>query len=159
MKKVVLICFGKLKTPGLDSAVGEFTKRLGAYTKYSCIEMKSTQSPEKDEEMILDLLQSQSFKNNYSRTPMIWALDETGKAMKTTTWASEFKEIQDKGSGELVLILGGSYGLSESILKMANKLISFGPQTLSHELARLVLVEQLYRALSYNSGHPYHHEG
>jgi len=159
MKKVVLICFGKLKTPGLEEAVSEFTKRLSAYTKYSCIELKSTQSPEKDEEMIFDLMQNQSFRNNYSRSPQIWALDETGKAMKTTQWASSFQEIQDRGSGELVFILGGSYGLSEAILKSAHKLISFGPQTLSHELARLVLVEQLYRALSYSSGHPYHHEG
>ena len=159
MKKIVLICFGKLKTPGLDEAVAEFTKRLGAYTKFSCVEMKSTQSPEKDEALILELLQSQSFKNNHARTPQIWALDETGKAMKTTAWASEFLEIQDRRSGELVMIIGGSYGLSEKIIKMANKLISFGPQTLSHELARLVLVEQLYRALSFGAGHPYHHEG
>jgi 23S rRNA (pseudouridine1915-N3)-methyltransferase len=159
MKKTVLICFGKLKTPGMDDAVAEFTKRLGAYTKYSCIEMKSTQSPEKDEAMILELLESQSFKNNYARAPQIWALDETGKAMKTTEWASEFKDLQDRGSGELVLILGGSYGLSDAILKKSHKRISFGPQTLSHELARLVLVEQLYRALSFAAGHPYHHEG
>ena len=159
MKKVVLICFGKLKTPGLEDAVAEFTKRLSAYTKYSCVELKSTQSPEKDEVMILELLQSQSFKNNHARTPQIWALDETGKPMKTTRWSSEFLEIQDRGSGELVFILGGSYGLSEKILKLAHKLVSFGPQTLSHELARLVLVEQLYRALSYAAGHPYHHEG
>jgi len=158
MKKTVLICFGKLKTPGLEDAVGEFTKRLSGYTKFSCIEMKSTQSPEKDESMIVDLLSSQSFKNNYARNPIIWALDETGKSMKTTQWADEFSEIQDRGSGDLVFILGGSYGLSEKILKMAGKLVSFGPQTLSHELARLVLVEQLYRALSYSAGHPYHHE-
>ncbi len=159
MKKVVLLCFGKLKTPGLEDAVSEFTKRLGAYTKYSCVEMKSTQSPEKDEAMILELLQSQSFKNNHARSPQIWALDETGKAMKTTQWSLDFQEIQDRGTGELVFILGGSYGLSEKVLKMAHRLVSFGPQTLSHELARLVLVEQLYRALSYSAGHPYHHEG
>lgn len=159
MKKVVLICFGKLKTPGLEDAVAEFTKRLGAYTKFSCVELKSTQSPEKDETILLELIQSQAFKNNHARNPQIWALDETGKAMKTTQWSAEFTEIQDRGQGELVFILGGSYGLSEKILKMAHKLVSFGPQTLSHELARLVLVEQLYRALSYGAGHPYHHEG
>ena len=159
MKKIVLICFGKLKTPGLEDAVAEFTKRLGGYTKFSCVEMRSTQSPEKDEAMVLELLQSQAFKNNYARNPQIWVLDETGKAMKTTEWASEFQEILDRGSGELVFILGGSYGLSEAVLKLAHKRVSFGPQTLSHELARLVLVEQLYRALSYSAGHPYHHEG
>ncbi len=159
MKKIVLICFGKLKTPGLDEAVAEFTKRLSAYTKFSVIEMKSTQSPEKDEALILELLQSQSFKTNHARTPQLWALDETGKAMKTTEWAKEFEQIQDRGSGELVFMIGGSFGLTEKILNLVQKKVSFGPQTLSHELARLVLVEQLYRALSYSAGHPYHNEG
>lgn len=143
----------------MEDAVQEFTKRLGAYTRYSCIEMKSTQSPEKDETLILDLLESQSFKNNHARSPQIWALDETGKSMKTSEWSTKFKELQDQGSGELVFILGGSYGLSDAIIKKAHQRISFGPQTLSHELARLVLVEQLYRALSFAAGHPYHHEG
>lgn len=158
MKKITLICFGKLKTPGLEDAVAEFTKRLSGYTKFSCIEMKSTQSPEKDDRLVLDLLESQSFKTNYSRSPQIWALDETGKAMKTTEWASRFGEIQDRGSGELVLLIGGSYGLGQEVLALAHRRVSFGPQTLSHEIARLVLVEQLYRTLSFSTGHPYHHE-
>jgi 23S rRNA (pseudouridine1915-N3)-methyltransferase len=55
--------------------------------------------------------------------------------------------------------MGGSLGLGERILKQAQKRIGFGPQTLSHELARLVLMEQLYRALSFRAGHPYHNEG
>jgi 23S rRNA (pseudouridine1915-N3)-methyltransferase len=159
MKKTVLICFGKLKTPGMENAVAEFTKRLGPYTKFSCIELKSTQSPEKDESLVLDLLESQSFQTHYARNPQIWALDETGKALKTTEWSSAFKEIQNHGSGELVLIIGGSYGLGDQILNKAHKKISFGPQTFSHELARLVLIEQLYRVLSFGAGHPYHHEG
>lgn len=159
MKKVVLICFGKLKTPGLESAVAEFTKRMGAYTKFTCIELKSTQDPDKDEALVLDLLEGQSFKNQHARNPVIWALDETGKPMKTTEWSKQFKQIQDRGTGDLVFLLGGSYGLSENLLKKADRKVSFGPQTLSHELARLVLVEQLYRALSYGAGHPYHHEG
>jgi 23S rRNA (pseudouridine1915-N3)-methyltransferase len=86
-------------------------------------------------------------------------MDETGKAMKTTDWAQSFEELGDRGSGELVLIIGGSLGLGENILKLAQKKVSLGPQTLSHELARLILVEQIYRALSFLEGHPYHNEG
>lgn len=152
MKKIVLICFGKLKTPGLDEAVAEFTKRLSPYTQFSVVEMKSTQSPEKDETLILERLEK-------LKKSKIWALDETGKALKTTEWAKEFTQIQNRDSGELVFIIGGAFGLTENILKRADQKISFGPQTLSHELARLVLVEQLYRALSYSAGHPYHNEG
>lgn len=159
MKKIVLVCFGKLRTPGLEDSVAEFSKRLSAFTRLTCLELKSTQSPEKDERLVLDLIESPSFKNLHSRNPVIWAMDETGKAMKTTQWALKFREIQDRNSGELLLLLGGSYGLGEKLLKKSDQIISFGPQTLSHELARLVLVEQLYRTLSFNAGHPYHHEG
>jgi 23S rRNA (pseudouridine1915-N3)-methyltransferase len=170
MRKVTLVCFGKLKTPGLDEAVGEFTKRLGRYTDFSVVELKPLPVPEKSESLrssipekegslVLELLSSPGFKSKSGRQSTIWCMDETGKAMPTREWADALKEIQNHGSGELVLIIGGSLGLGENLLKSCNKRISLGPQTLSHELARLILTEQLYRALSFLSGHPYHNEG
>jgi 23S rRNA (pseudouridine1915-N3)-methyltransferase len=170
MKKITLICYGKLKSPGFDAAVGEFTKRLGRYTDFRVIELKPTKVseksetlrhtiPEKEGAQIIELMASPSFKAQSGRAPALWCLDETGKAMKTTEWANALLELNDRGSGELVFVIGGSLGLGENILKTAHKKVSFGPQTLSHELARLVLVEQLYRALSYLDGHPYHNEG
>ena len=79
--------------------------------------------------------------------------------MKTTDWAKSLNTLADRGSGELVFVVGGSLGLGDSILKIAHHRLSFGPQTVSHEIARLLLVEQVYRALSFLSGHPYHNEG
>jgi 23S rRNA (pseudouridine1915-N3)-methyltransferase len=170
MKKVTLVCFGKLKTPGLGDAVQEFEKRLTRYTDFKTIELKPLPVPEKSEalrslipekeaQILSDLFQTPSFKSSAGRLPEIWCLDETGKSMKTTEWAKSLRELSDRGSGELVIVIGGSLGLSETLLKSAQKLVSFGPQTFSHELARLVLVEQLYRALSFLTGHPYHNEG
>ncbi len=170
MRKVTLVCFGKLKTPGFEAAVNEFTKRLGRYTEFNTIELKPlpvpeksealrTQIPEKEGEILLELFESPGFRSKAGRTPAFWCLDETGKARPTREWASSLKDLEEKGSGELAIIIGGSLGLGENILKFAQSRISFGPQTLSHELARLILVEQLYRALSYLEGHPYHNEG
>ncbi len=170
MKKVTLVCFGKLKTPGLEAAVQEFEKRLTRYTDFKTVELKPVTVPEKSEalrslipekeaEILLELFQSPGFKTKAGRTPEIWCLDETGKAMKTTEWAQSLETLTDRGSGELVFVIGGSLGLGDGILKIAHKRISFGPQTLSHEIARLLLVEQTYRALSYLEGHPYHNEG
>ncbi len=170
MKKITLICYGKLKTPGFSDSVAEFTKRLGRYTDFQVIELKPlpvpeksealrSQIPEKEGEEILALVSSPGFKQRAGRLAPIWCLDETGKAMKTTEWASELNELSDRGSGELILVIGGSLGLGSNLLKGAQKRVSFGPQTLSHELARLILVEQIYRALSYLEGHPYHNEG
>ena len=170
MRKITLVCFGKLKTAGLDLAVAEFTKRLTRYTDFSVIELKPLPVPEKSDtlrnsipekegELLLQLFQSPGFKTKAGRSPIFWCLDETGKANPTRHWAESLKEIDAKGSSELVVIIGGSMGLGQNILDFAKHRISLGPQTLSHELARLILVEQLYRALSFLEGHPYHNEG
>lgn len=170
MKKVTLICYGRLKTPGLSESVAEFTKRLSRYTEFQVVELKPVpipeksealraQIPEKEGEEILALLASPAFKQRAGRSPELWCLDETGKSLKTSEWASALSLLADRGSGELVLVIGGSLGLGSNILKAAHKRLCFGPQTLSHELARLILVEQLYRALSFLEGHPYHNEG
>lgn len=170
MKKITLVCFGKLKTKGLGDAVQEFEKRLTRYTDFKTIELKPIpipdksetlrlRNPEKEAAMLVELFESPNFKSQAGRLPEIWCLDETGKSMKTTEWAQSLQHLNDRGSGELVFVIGGSLGLSTEFLKLAQKRLSFGPQTFSHELARLVLVEQLYRALSYLKGHPYHNEG
>jgi 23S rRNA (pseudouridine1915-N3)-methyltransferase len=170
MKRITLVCFGKLRTAGFEPAVGEFEKRLKRYTAFEVRELRGLPVPEKEgllrdqvsekeADMILELISSPGFKSRSGRNPDLWCLDETGKAMKTTEWAVALGEISDHGSGELVLVIGGSLGLGDRILKQAQKRISFGPQTMSHELARLVLMEQLYRSLSFRSGHPYHNEG
>ena len=170
MKKITLICYGKLKTPGFDDAIAEFTKRLSRYTDFQVIELRPTpipeksealrdQIPEKEGEQILELMATPAFKQKAGHQTELWCLDETGKSMKTTEWAAHFETLRYRGSGELVLVIGGSLGVGHNLLKAATRRISFGPQTLSHELARLVLVEQLFRALSFNEGHPYHNEG
>ena len=151
MKKITLICYGKLKTPGLLAAVEEFSKRLSKYTDFKTFELKR--------EEVIEVLSSPALKPRAGNQSELWCLDETGIALKTSEWAKYLLNINEKKSGELVLVIGGSFGLTDAILKSAHRKVSFGPQTLSHQLARLVLVEQLYRALSVNAGHPYHKEG
>ncbi|MBU6154080.1 MAG: 23S rRNA (pseudouridine(1915)-N(3))-methyltransferase RlmH [Bdellovibrionales bacterium] len=170
MRKITLVCFGKLKTPGLDLAVGEFAKRLTRYTDFQVVELRPIPVPEKSETLrssipekeaaiLLELLESPGFKSKAGKNPELWCLDETGKALPTREWAKNLQELATRGSGELVLLIGGSLGLGDAILSRSHRKVSLGPQTLSHELARLILTEQLYRALSYLSGHPYHNEG
>jgi 23S rRNA (pseudouridine1915-N3)-methyltransferase len=170
VKKITLVCFGKLKTPGFMESIEEFSNRIYRYADFQVIELKPFPIPEKSETLrdqipekegaqVLELLNSQAFKQKAGQHAEFWCLDETGKSLKTTEWARKLSELSEKGSGELVLFIGGSLGVGHNILQSATRVLSFGPQTFSHELARLVLIEQLYRALSYNTGHPYHNEG
>lgn len=169
MKSVALICFGKLKTPGFGEAVSEFSKRLTRYVDFRTYELKPLQVEqksdvvrarvtEKESEMVLELLESKSFQAAHGRSITLICMDESGKSLATTEWAKKLETEFDQGKTPIFLI-GSGLGLGDTLLKQASLKISFGPQTFSHELARLVLVEQLYRATSYLEGHPYHNEG
>lgn len=161
MKKMTLICFGKLKTPGLAEAVYDFTKRLNPYVDFKTIELKPIIVPEKSPEIRLknQVKEVDLILKNLSGKEWLWMLDETGKSYKTTEWAKNIDVFFNEGPQELVFIIGSGLGLNKEFTKKAQKLISLGPQTMSHELARLNLVEQIYRSISYLKGHPYHNEG
>ncbi|MEQ1715557.1 MAG: 23S rRNA (pseudouridine(1915)-N(3))-methyltransferase RlmH [Hyphomicrobium sp.] len=85
-------------------------------------------------------------------------LDERGKAMTSAAFATLLGNLRDRGVGEVAFILGGPDGHGDTARKAATLLLSLGPMTLPHGLARIVLVEQIYRAATILAGHPYHRE-
>ncbi|MEM6781089.1 MAG: 23S rRNA (pseudouridine(1915)-N(3))-methyltransferase RlmH [Pseudomonadota bacterium] len=99
------------------------------------------------------LIQSKISKGAY-----IIALDERGQSLKSMTFAKEMEKLQDTGVPLVQFILGGADGLSDEIRNQANKIISFGSQTWPHMLARIMLIEQIYRSQQILKGHPYHRE-
>lgn len=161
MRKITLICFGKLRTDGLDQAVNEFTKRLSKYTDFKTIELKPQVVSEKSASVRLQnqIKEAEELKKLTQHSKVVWCLDETGKSLKTTDWADDIKNYQQNGISEMTFVIGSGLGLHKDFIKSCDKIVSFGAQTLSHEIARLVFVEQTYRVLSYLSGHPYHNEG
>lgn len=169
MKSVALICFGKLKTPGFEAAVGEFSKRLQRYVDFKTYELKPLPVEQKSDAvrarvtgkesaMVLELIESKAFQASHGHNITIACLDESGKPLTTVDWSKKLEAEFDQGKTPVFLI-GSGLGLGDELLKRASLKIGFGAQTFSHELARLVLVEQLYRATSYIEGHPYHNEG
>jgi 23S rRNA (pseudouridine1915-N3)-methyltransferase len=83
-------------------------------------------------------------------------LDQRGKQFSSTQFADRLRELQEAGHQELIFCVGPADGFSEASRKRANLLLSFGPMTLPHQMAALVLAEQVYRALTILAGHPYH---
>lgn len=161
--KIISLSFGKLKTPGLRSSADYYSSLIKKWSQFTEIELKSevveTKSPEirkgvqqREHEMILDKL------NQLRKTTRILPilLDETGPAYPSTEWARKLETWYTDAGLSLVFIMGSSQGFLDSF-KKENIKVSLGPQTLSHELIRVVLYEQLYRALSITHGHPYHH--
>ncbi|NBB78761.1 MAG: 50S rRNA methyltransferase [Verrucomicrobia bacterium] len=147
MFRFTIIAIGKMKNRSLAALCQDFSQRLKRQGQFACIELKDG-DVESEGRRILELLN----KRNDAR---IYALGEEG-----TTYRS--KELSDSLSAfqgqSVVFIVGGAYGLSEAVKKRADVLWSLSPLTFTHEIARMLLYEQLYRAVSIQTGSKYHHE-
>jgi len=136
-----------------------------AFTPIEEIELKALPVPDKSaatraliqakEAEILE----ERLKKLLSARGVFFLLDEKGKAAITLEWANQLRGFEENSIPEVAICIGSSLGFSDAMKKKARGLFSLGPQTLSHEIARLVAAEQIYRALSVVRGHPYHHEG
>lgn len=135
---------GKTKEPVIQSLSAEYLKRLKRYIPTDSHELVS-------EEAILKLA------DKPGRTaPVLVLLDSRGKQVSSEEFATLLGDYQDRGVQELVFAIGPSDGWSDEARNRASKLISLGKMTLPHELARVVLLEQIYRGFTILAGHPYH---
>jgi 23S rRNA (pseudouridine1915-N3)-methyltransferase len=164
--KLSLVAFGKLKTPGLREAADYYRGLVRTLVSIEEIELKPIPVPdksatmrrkvqEKEGEFLLQRLEPILSKGRTA----LYLIDETGKSQPTQGWASWVRTCEADGLTELVVCVGGSLGFSQAVRDRARGILGLGPQTLSHELARVVLLEQLYRAWGVTRGHPYHNEG
>lgn len=155
---ISVICVGKLKEDYLKSAIREYSKRLSRFANFEIIEVPDQKIPdnagEKLEEQILkkeaDLILSKIRNNSY-----VIAMCVEGKLISSEELADEIKNISMSNSS-ITFIIGGSLGLCDAVKKRADKRISFGKITLPHQLMRVVLSEQIYRAFKINSNEAYH---
>jgi 23S rRNA (pseudouridine1915-N3)-methyltransferase len=163
--KLALMAFGKLKTPGLQDSAEYYRKLLRSWIPVQEIEMKPLQVPDKApatrariQEKEADTL-NEKLEGFLTGRGVFYLLDEGGKARSTQEWAELVREWEAGSIPEVAICVGSSLGFSKELRKKARGILSLGPQTLPHELARVVLLEQLYRAWGVTRGHPYHVEG
>lgn len=156
---IKIISVGKLKEKYLVQGISEYTKRLGAYTKIELIQVADEKAPEtlssaemlqvkeKEGERILAKIKDSEY---------VFALAIEGKNPSSETFARQIDRLGIQGQSHLTFVIGGSLGLSKAVLQRSNSQISFGKMTYPHQLMRLILVEQIYRAFKINRGEPYH---
>ena len=151
--RVLIAAIGKAKAGGELDLYNDYTKRLP--WKVTCREhvakgQSPTQRLENESALLLEAVQGHD---------KLIALDETGKLFSSSEFANHLKNWQQQGASSFAFMIGGSDGLSQAALKKADLVWSFGRVTWPHMLVRALLAEQLYRAHSIISGHPYHREG
>lgn len=155
--KTELILVGKTNDKHFQEGIDDYCQRIGHYTPFSITvipELKNTKSlsfqqqKEREGELILAKLQSSDH---------VVLLDEHGKDFRSVEFA-RWIEQKNASVRRLVFVIGGPYGFSEAVYSRANEKISLSKMTFSHQMVRLVFVEQIYRACTIIKGEPYHHE-
>lgn len=158
MLNIRILCVGKFKEKYWKEASAEYSKRLGAYCSLSVIEIKEEKLPahasRADEENVI-IKEGKAILGKIGAGDHVIALDISGRELSSEALASGI-ESASFTSNTIDFIIGGSLGLSAEVKSAADLRMSFGPITLPHQLARIVLLEQIYRAFKINAGETYH---
>jgi 23S rRNA (pseudouridine1915-N3)-methyltransferase len=158
MLNIRIICVGKFKEKYWEAASAEYMKRLGAYCSISITEVKEEKLPahasRADEENVITK-EGKSILDRIGPGDYVIALDIGGRELSSEDLAAKIAEISFTSS-TIDFIIGGSLGLSREVKSRAALKLSFGRITLPHQLARIVLLEQIYRAFKINAGETYH---
>lgn len=157
--KITLICVGKLKEKFYKEAVAEYAKRLSRYCKLEILEVADETAPEgvslaqeerilaKEAGRILERLKGDAF---------VCALEIQGKKMTSRGFADWMEARSLRGNSRLAFVIGGSLGLHPQVRERADFALSFSDMTFPHQLMRVILCEQIYRAFRIQAGEPYH---
>ena len=156
---VDMVTVGKLKEKYLKDGISEYTKRLNRFTKFDIIELPDEKTPDKashlENQQILDR-EGTRILSKLADKEFVIALAIEGQQFPSEKFSKILSDITIRGISDITFVIGGSLGLSTAVKKRANLLMSFGKLTLPHQLMRLVLVEQIYRAFMIQQGSPYH---
>ncbi|MBS4189865.1 23S rRNA (pseudouridine(1915)-N(3))-methyltransferase RlmH [Bacillus sp. FJAT-49705] len=156
---ISIITVGKLKEKYLKQGIDEYLKRLSAYAKMDIIEVPDEKAPEElSESEMLKVKQKEGERILAKINPdaHVIALAIDGKMKSSEELADGIDKLATYGKSKVAFVIGGSLGLSEEVLKRADEKLSFSKMTFPHQLMRLVLVEQVYRAFRIIRGEPYH---
>lgn len=154
-----VVCIGKLKDAYLRDGVAEFVKRMRPYGGITITELNESKIGDKpsdaDRKQVVDdegerLLKAVP-KNAYTVL-----LDVYGKTMSSEDLAKTVAKLEVDGDSDMAFIIGGAFGVSEALRQSVNYKLSFSPMTFTHQMVRLLLVEQIYRASKINRNEPYH---
>ena len=159
MLNISIVCVGKLKEKYFTDAITEYSKRLSRYCKLSIHEVKDEPTPdnpsETDKKLILEK-EGKRILEKIPETAYVTALCIEGKPESSEKLAEQIEKLATSGNSHLIYVIGGSLGLSNNVKNRADFHLSFSPMTFPHQLMRVILLEQIYRAFQINQGSKYH---
>jgi 23S rRNA (pseudouridine1915-N3)-methyltransferase len=157
--KITIIGVGKIKEKYFTSAIEEYAKRLSRYCKLEIIEVndeKTLEQASEAEELIIKKTEGTRILKHIKEGAYMIALAIEGNSLSSVELAEKFEQLGVGGCSHIVFAIGGSLGLSPEVLARADYKLSFSKMTFPHQLMRVILLEQIYRAYRINSNEPYH---
>ena len=158
MLTINIICVGKIKENYLKDAIDEYSKRLSKYCKLNILELPDEKIPDKANSSIENDIKEKeclNIINHLKNDSHIIALDLKGKEYDSVEFSTRIEKISMENS-KITFIIGGSLGLTDKLLTLCNEKICFSKMTFPHQLIRVFLLEQIYRAFKISNGESYH---
>jgi 23S rRNA (pseudouridine1915-N3)-methyltransferase len=150
---------GKLKEKYFKDGIAEYKKRMSKFAKVELIEVPDEKAPESLSEAEMQQVkdaEGERLLGKIKDRDWVIALAIEGKQRSSEAFAKEIDQLATYGHSDIDFVIGGSLGLSKAVMKRSDNTLSFGKLTMPHQLMRLVLIEQVYRAFMINIGSPYH---
>lgn len=157
--KITILTVGKVKEKFFLGAIEEYSKRLSRYCKLEIIEVADEKTPDRaseHEENLIRAKEGERLRKYIKEGAYVIALAIDGAQCSSEEFSRRIHDLGVKGESHLIFIIGGSIGLDKNILQEADEKLSFSKMTFPHQLMRVVLLEQIYRAEKIMAGEPYH---
>lgn len=157
--RITIVCAGKIKEKYLSAGIGEFQKRLKPFTQLEIREIheeKMKDSPSLAEKEQILKREGERLLSRVPENSRLYVMDVHGEELSSEELAEEINELGLQGQSSITFLIGGPFGLSREVRQAAYKCISFSRLTFTHQMVRLLLVEQIYRAFKINRGEKYH---
>ncbi|MBQ8280999.1 MAG: 23S rRNA (pseudouridine(1915)-N(3))-methyltransferase RlmH [Lachnospiraceae bacterium] len=157
--KITILCVGKIKEKFYRDALDEYIKRMSRYAKVEIIEVQDEKTPDGASEVVETAIKEKEGERilaKWDESSYTFVLAINGKQFSSEEFADKLAKLGTYGTSHVQFIIGGSLGLSEKVIKKADSLLSFSKMTFPHQLMRVVLMEQIYRAYRIIKNEPYH---
>lgn len=157
--KITLVTVGKIKEKFYTDAIAEYAKRLSRYCKLEIIQVPDEKTPDRaseGEERQIKEKEGRRILEQVKDGAYVIALAIDGEMLSSEQLAAKLDKLGISGQSQIVMVIGGSLGLSDEVLRRADYKLSFSKMTFPHQLMRVVLLEQIYRSYRIICGEPYH---
>lgn len=157
--KITILCVGKIKEKFYRDAIAEYEKRLSRYCKLEIIEVADEKTPDNASELVerqIKEKEAERMEKYLKEGAFICALAIDGKQLDSVELSEKVERLGTSGISHIIFLIGGSLGMSEELLKKADMKLSFSRMTFPHQLMRVILLEQVYRAYRIMNHEPYH---